>query len=56
MRLVRRQFLHLAGGAAAVPMTAQLAKAEAFPVRLFPPNYLHDSRLDYLYWDTALDP
>jgi hypothetical protein len=24
--------------------------------RLFPPNYLHDSRLDYLYWDTELDP
>ena len=20
--------------------------------RLFPPNYLHDSWLDYLYWDT----
>ena len=24
--------------------------------RLFPPNYLHDSWLDYLYWDTALEP
>ena len=24
--------------------------------RLFPPNYLHDSWLDYLYWDTELDP
>ena len=23
---------------------------------LFPPNYLHDSWLDYLYWDTELDP
>jgi len=33
MRLLRRQFLHVAGGAAALPMTAQLAKAEAFPVR-----------------------
>ncbi len=22
--------------------------------RLFPPNYLHDSWLDYLYWDTEL--
>jgi hypothetical protein len=21
--------------------------------RLFPPNYLHDSWLDYLYWDSA---
>ncbi|MCW5696249.1 MAG: HNH endonuclease [Bauldia sp.] len=24
--------------------------------RHFPPNYLHDSWLDYLYWDTELDP
>jgi 5-methylcytosine-specific restriction endonuclease McrA len=24
--------------------------------RLFPPNYLHKSWLDYLYWDTELDP
>ena len=24
--------------------------------RLFPPNYLHESWLDYLYWDTPLDP
>jgi 5-methylcytosine-specific restriction endonuclease McrA len=24
--------------------------------RLFPPNYLHTSWLDYLYWDTELDP
>jgi 5-methylcytosine-specific restriction endonuclease McrA len=24
--------------------------------RLFPPNYLHDSWIDYLYWDTELDP
>ncbi len=24
--------------------------------RLFPPNYLHDSWMDYLYWDTELDP
>jgi len=24
--------------------------------RGFPPNYLHDSWLDYLYWDTELDP
>jgi hypothetical protein len=24
--------------------------------RLFPPNYPHDSWLDYLYWDTELDP
>ncbi len=23
--------------------------------RLFPPNYLHDSWLDYLYWDTEFD-
>lgn len=24
--------------------------------RLFPPNYLHKSWLDYLYWDTELEP
>lgn len=24
--------------------------------RLFPPNYLHQSWLDYLYWDSELDP
>lgn len=24
--------------------------------RLFPPNYLHDSWLDYLYWDAELEP
>jgi len=24
--------------------------------RAFPPNYLHDSWLDYLYWDSELEP
>ncbi|MTI18451.1 HNH endonuclease [Rhodobacteraceae bacterium RKSG542] len=24
--------------------------------RLFPPNYLHDSWLDFLYWDIELEP
>ena len=24
--------------------------------RLFPPNFLHESWLDYLYWDSELDP
>jgi hypothetical protein len=24
--------------------------------RHFPPNYLHESWLDYLYWDTELEP
>jgi hypothetical protein len=24
--------------------------------RLLPPNYLHESWLDYLYWDTELEP
>lgn len=24
--------------------------------RLFPPNYLHESWIDYLYWDTELEP
>jgi tripartite-type tricarboxylate transporter receptor subunit TctC len=33
VNLVRRQLLHLAAAAAALPMDAQFAKAEAFPVR-----------------------
>lgn len=24
--------------------------------KLFPPNYLHDSWMDYLYWDSELEP
>jgi hypothetical protein len=24
--------------------------------RAFPPNYLHEIWLDYLYWDTELEP
>ena len=24
--------------------------------RLFPPNYLHESWQDFLYWDTELEP
>ena len=24
--------------------------------RRFPPNYLHDSWADYLYWDSVLEP
>jgi 5-methylcytosine-specific restriction endonuclease McrA len=24
--------------------------------RLFPPNYLHESWMDYLYWDVVLEP
>jgi 5-methylcytosine-specific restriction endonuclease McrA len=24
--------------------------------RYFPPNYLHESWMDYLYWDTELEP
>ena len=24
--------------------------------RLFPPNHLHESWLDFLYWDVELDP
>jgi hypothetical protein len=24
--------------------------------RQFPPNYLHESWADYLYWDTELEP
>ncbi len=24
--------------------------------RYFPPNYLHESWMDYLYWDSVLEP
>jgi hypothetical protein len=24
--------------------------------RLFPPNFLQESWMDYLYWDTELEP
>ena len=33
MRLVRRDFLHLAAGAAAVPLAPRLARAETYPAR-----------------------
>ncbi|MDC0987030.1 HNH endonuclease, partial [Alphaproteobacteria bacterium] len=34
------------------PSTQQLQENE----RGFPPNFLHDSWRDFLYWDTELDP
>ena len=33
MKVPRRQFLHLAGGAAALPVVPRVAKAQAFPTR-----------------------
>src|SRR6202047_1025357 len=33
MKLLRRQLLHLAAGAAALPATARLARAQAYPSR-----------------------
>jgi 5-methylcytosine-specific restriction endonuclease McrA len=36
----------------AVPTVAQLHSNG----RQFPPNYLHQSWVDYLYWDSELDP
>ncbi len=33
MKLPRRQFLHLAAGAAALPVVSQIARAQAFPTR-----------------------
>jgi 5-methylcytosine-specific restriction endonuclease McrA len=36
----------------AVPSVAQLHRNG----RQFPPNYLHESWVDYLYWDAELDP
>ena len=41
--------LHECGGAATV---ADLHNNG----RLFPPNYLHESWMDYLYWDSELEP
>ncbi|HKF12319.1 MAG TPA: tripartite tricarboxylate transporter substrate binding protein, partial [Xanthobacteraceae bacterium] len=44
MKLLRRQFLHLVAGAAAVPAVSRIARAQAYPsrpVRLiapFPPG------------------
>ena len=35
-----------------IPTTMQLQKNG----RQFPPNYLHESWRDYLYWDVELDP
>jgi tripartite-type tricarboxylate transporter receptor subunit TctC len=34
MRLLRRQFLHLAAGAAALPAVSRMARAQAYPTRL----------------------
>ena len=33
MKLPRRQFLHLAAGAAALPAVSQIARAQAYPTR-----------------------
>ena len=33
MKLPRRQFLHLAAGAAALPVTSRIARAQAYPTR-----------------------
>ena len=33
MKLPRRQFLHLAAGAAALPGVARIARAQAYPMR-----------------------
>src|ERR1700730_12368632 len=44
MKLPRRQFLHLAAGAAALPAVARIARAQAYPARTitlivpFPPG------------------
>jgi tripartite-type tricarboxylate transporter receptor subunit TctC len=48
MRLPRRRFLHLAAGAATLPITARMARAEIFPARpvhviiAFPPGGVAD--------------
>jgi tripartite-type tricarboxylate transporter receptor subunit TctC len=33
MRLLRRQFLHLAAGAAALPVASEIARAQTYPTR-----------------------
>ena len=33
MKLPRRQFLHLAAGAAALPAVSRIARAQAYPTR-----------------------
>jgi hypothetical protein len=33
MKLPRRQFLHLAAGAAALPVLSRIARAQAYPTR-----------------------
>ena len=49
MQLSRRQLLHLAGGAVALPAVSRLARAEAYPTRPirlvipFPPGGAYDA-------------
>jgi hypothetical protein len=38
MKLLRRNFLHLAAGAAALPAIARVAKAETYPARRLDPD------------------
>jgi 5-methylcytosine-specific restriction endonuclease McrA len=48
---VRQAGLHL-GRAPFQPTAAELQNVG----RKFPPNYLHESWMDYLYWDAELEP
>ena len=41
---------------AQMPVAPDGARSSIANGRLFPPNYLHDSWQDYLYWDTELEP
>jgi hypothetical protein len=34
------------------PRASELLAAK----RAFPPNYLHETWLDFLYWDTEIEP
>ena len=40
----------------AKPVRADARTSSALNGRAFPPNYLHQSWRDYLYWDVELDP